>query len=300
MKTSTVSSSHKRHDLYGERLGARLQQLSPRLLAVAQYIDRHRGAVLNKTAIEIAADTQTSDATVIRAIQALGFSGLRDLKNVLAAWLDETLSTSARMATTVSSLTTDSNSSIDFVLKSYLVSCEMLGSEANREAISQASALLRAAKRVAVFGIGASSLLAEYAARLFNRNGTPAYVLNRTGAALSEQLIGMSQGDVLIMMAQRSAHREGTTTVEEAQRLGISIILLTGTPDAAFVSSADTVILIPRSAEAEKIPVHGTPLICLEILVLALAASAPEMPVKTVNRLYELSNSLTKPRKHGR
>ncbi|EXU76192.1 MULTISPECIES: MurR/RpiR family transcriptional regulator [Erwinia] len=299
MKTSTLPSGNH-PDLYGERLRACRHLLSPRLLAVAEYIDQHRTAVLNMTAIEIAAGTHTSDATVIRAIQALGFSGLRDVKNVLKGGLIDTLSFPARLATTVSALTPDTNSSTDFVLNSYLISCEMLATEANRAAISRATTLLQSASRIAVFGIGASSLLADYAVRLFNRNGTPAYALNRTGAGLSEQLVAMRKGDALIMLAQRSAHREGTTTVSEAQRLGMPVILLTGTPDAAFVDYADTVILIPRSAEAGKIPVHGTPLICLEILVLALAAAAPEVPMLTTNRLYELSNALTKPRKNGR
>ncbi|WP_233592539.1 MurR/RpiR family transcriptional regulator [Erwinia psidii] len=299
MKTST-SSSGTHPDLYGERFRACQHQLSSRLFAVAQYINQHRMAVLNKTAMEIAAETQTSDATVIRAIQALGFSGLRDVKNVLKGALIETLSFPARLATTVSALTPDANSSVDFVLDSYRLSCEMLSSGQNRVAISQATMLLQSAKRIAVFGIGASSLLAEYAVRLFNRNGNAAYPLNRTGAALSEQLVTMGRGDVLVMLAQRSAHREGITTVTEAQRLEVPVILLTGTPDAAFVDYADTVILIPRSAEAGKIPVHGTPLICLEMLVLALAAAAPEVPMLTANRLCELSHALTKPRKSSR
>jgi hypothetical protein len=36
------------------------------------------------------------------------------------------------------------------------------------------------------------------AARLFSRIGLPAYVMNRTGFSLAEQLIGLQRGDVLI------------------------------------------------------------------------------------------------------
>ncbi len=55
-----------------------------------------------------------------------------------------------------------------------------------------------------LFGIGASGILAEYTARLFSRIGLPAYVMNRTGFSLAEQLIGLQRGDVLIMMGQKS------------------------------------------------------------------------------------------------
>jgi DNA-binding MurR/RpiR family transcriptional regulator len=41
-------------------------------------VPNQRSMVLEQTAMEIAAATQTSDATVVRAIQALGFAGLRD------------------------------------------------------------------------------------------------------------------------------------------------------------------------------------------------------------------------------
>ncbi|MCM4201662.1 hypothetical protein MMS56_28945, partial [Escherichia coli] len=41
-------------------------------------------------------------------------------------------------------------------------------------------------------------------------------------------------GDVLIMMAQKSAHREGLTTLREARRLGIPVILLTNALDSRF------------------------------------------------------------------
>jgi DNA-binding MurR/RpiR family transcriptional regulator len=36
------------------------------------------------------------------------------------------------------------------------------------------------------------------------RIGLPAYVMNRTGFSLAEQLIGLQRGDVLIMMGQKS------------------------------------------------------------------------------------------------
>ncbi len=58
-----------------------------------------------------------------------------------------------------------------------------------------------------IFGIGASGILAEYTARLFSRIGLPAYVMNRTGFSLAEQLIGLQRGDVLIMMGQRPPSR---------------------------------------------------------------------------------------------
>jgi DNA-binding MurR/RpiR family transcriptional regulator len=98
--------------------------------------------------------------------------------------------------------------------------------------VAQAVALLSDARQVGIFGIGASGILAEYTARLFSRIGLPSYVMNRTGFSLAEQLIGLQRGDVLIMMGQKSPHREGMTALREARRLGIPTILLTQAVDS--------------------------------------------------------------------
>ena len=85
MKT-VVKREKGRVDMFGERFRARAHQQSPRLLAVVSYINENREAVLERTAMEIASATNTSDATVVRAIQALGFAGLRELKQTMERW----------------------------------------------------------------------------------------------------------------------------------------------------------------------------------------------------------------------
>ncbi|STW79188.1 RpiR family transcriptional regulator [Klebsiella michiganensis] len=200
---------------------ARAHQLSPRLLAVVSYINENREAVLERTAMEIAAATNTSDATVVRAIQALGFAGLRELKadhGALVRPVGDLVGKNDLHGGAPYPAT--SNSSIDFVLEGHQRACEVLARPDNRAAVAQAVALLTDARQVGIFGIGASGILAEYTARLLSRIGLPSYVMNRTGFSLAEQLIGLQRGDVLIMMGQKSPHREGMTTLREARRSG--------------------------------------------------------------------------------
>ena len=96
-----IQKDKVRVDIFGERFRTRASQLTPGLRVVASYINEHREVVLEQTAMEIAATLNTSDATVIRAIQALGFAGLRDLKRTLEQWLGPALSSSEKMSTTV-------------------------------------------------------------------------------------------------------------------------------------------------------------------------------------------------------
>ena len=289
MKT-VVKREKGRVDLFGERFRARAHQLSPRLLAVVSYINENREAVLDRTAMEIAAATNTSDATVVRAIQALGFAGLRELKQTMERWFGPSATSSEKMISTVSALSSDVNSSIDFVLDGHQRACEVLSRPANRAAV----ALLTDARQVGIFGIGASGILAEYTARLLSRIGLPSYVMNRTGFSLAEQLIGLQRGDVLIMMGQKSPHREGMTTLREARRLGIPTILLTQAVDSRFSQEAQVVIEVPRGGDNGRVPLHGTVLVCLEMIVLSVASTAPQKTVKSMKRINELHRAIGK------
>ncbi len=134
-------------DLFGERYRARAHQLSPRLRAVVSYINDNREVVLEHTAMEIATATQTSDATVVRAIQALGFAGLRELKQTMERWFGTSVTSAEKMRSTVTALSSDVNSSIDFVLEGHQRVCEVLSRADNRAAVAQAVALLSDARR---------------------------------------------------------------------------------------------------------------------------------------------------------
>ncbi|MBX4864406.1 MurR/RpiR family transcriptional regulator [Rhizobium bangladeshense] len=281
----------RRIDRFGERLKNRRGSLSPSLLSVADYIDQHRHAVLGKSALEIAAETGTSDATVIRAIQALGFEGLIDLKDTLEAHIGETDSPSEKMAATTLELSNSVDSAIDFVIADHRNAMEALSSPANREAMTKAISVLLEAKRIGIFGIGASGVLATYAARLFSRNGYASYALNLTGIALAEQLLTMEKGDALIMMAYGRAHREGMTTITEAERLGIPIVMLLGQEDTVLRKHADASIIIPR-AKTEHVALHGPTLVCLESMMLALATAARETTLQSLDRLLTLRGAI--------
>ncbi|MEG3132681.1 MurR/RpiR family transcriptional regulator [Rouxiella sp. T17] len=293
MKTAaSVLKTSQRSDVFGERLRARGHQLSPRLQSVLRYINENREGILENTALEIAAAVNTSDATVVRAVQALGFTGLRDLKTTLARWFEPVMNSTEKMHTTVDELTHDTQSSIDFVLEGHRQACDALSSAANRIALSQAVSLLNEARNVAVFGINASGILADYSVRLFNRIGLPAVSLNRVGIGLAEQLLALKRGDVLIMMAQKSAHREGMTTLREAKRLGIPLILLTNAVDSQFAKEAEVVINVPRGGENGRVPLHGTVLICLEMLVFSVASLSSQRTMRSMKRMQELHKGL--------
>lgn len=71
-------------DKLTERIRARIDGLPAAIVRVLDFIDSHRLDTLTLTAADIGVLTNTSDATVIRAVKALGYDGLNDLKEELS------------------------------------------------------------------------------------------------------------------------------------------------------------------------------------------------------------------------
>jgi len=274
-------------DRYTERLAARRDKLSPRMLRVADYIANNRAAVLSKSAVELAGEVGVSDATVIRTVQALGFAGLRDLKHLFEPFD----LTAAKLAHTINAVQHDTDRVVSYVLDEHRQVLESLSRTQTRRAIGHAAAILAQARRVALFGIGASGLLADYAARLFARSGMPAYALNRTGILLAEQLLGMATGDALVVLTQQNMQRELHTTVQEATRLQVPMVVIAGKRNHPLATHAAQMIVLPR-AKADGMSLHGPTLACLEMLMLGVAAHDPLRPVQTMERLLELRRSI--------
>lgn len=74
-------------DKLGIRIRARINELSPSLATVIEFIDANRLDAMTKSAVELGRMIGTSDASVIRAVKALGFDGFKELKQELAASL---------------------------------------------------------------------------------------------------------------------------------------------------------------------------------------------------------------------
>jgi hypothetical protein len=78
---------------------------------------------------------------------------------------------------------------------------------------------------------------------------------------------------VLIMMGQKSPHREGMTTLREAKWL-VFDRPADQAVDSRFSQEAQVVIDVLRGGQ--PMPLHGTVLVCLEMIVLSVASTTPQ------------------------
>jgi DNA-binding MurR/RpiR family transcriptional regulator len=86
---------------------------------VARFIDENREIVLASSAAALGDRTGTSDATVVRTIQALGFAGLGDLKRAILNSIGQVSTPADDMRRTLGDLEKSTGHALDSVLQAH-------------------------------------------------------------------------------------------------------------------------------------------------------------------------------------
>ena len=277
-------------DLYRTRLDAHAARLSPASLRVACHIDANRASVLASSASKLAAAIGTSDATVIRTVQSLGFKGLGDLKQALLPSLERETGLVGDMRRTLADVGRSTERAIASVLDAHDDALRLLRSPESLGRIAAAVGVLHPAERIAIFGIGPSASLAGYVATLLARGGRQVAMLNATGSMLADQMLSLRVGDALLVLAYGRVHAEVVAVFGEARRLGLPVVLVTDSLDERLARSA-AVVLRALRGRADRVALHGATVVCLESLVLGLAA-ANTGTVASLERLNRLRGSI--------
>ncbi len=263
----------------GQRLGATG-------LRVAKFIDENRQLVLASSAAALGAQIGTSDATVLRTIQTLGFASLAELKAAILK--SETVSTPADdMRRTLIDLEKTTGEALDSVLQVHREGLNILQSATCRARIAAAVRVLDGAERIAVFGIGPSSALATYVSILLGRSGRRSRTINATGSMLADQLLDLRAGDALLVLAYGRLYREVKALFTEARALSLPTVLITEADDTPLAKLADVCVAIPRGRPGQ-VALHGTTLVGLETLILSLAAANPNAALASLDNLNRL------------
>jgi DNA-binding MurR/RpiR family transcriptional regulator len=249
------------------------QELGAAGVRVAKFIDENRPVVLASSAAALGARIGTSDATVLRTVQTLGFSSLADLKRaILNAGAASTPADDMRR--TLVDLEKATVEALDGILRAHAEGLAVLQSRKCRAQIAASVRVLDGADRIVVFGIGPSAALASYASILLARSGRHSRTISATGSMLADQLLDLGAGDALLVFA-------------EAKALRLPTVLVTEADDTPLAKLADVCVVIPRGRPGQM-ALHGTTLVGLEALVLSLAAAKPKAALASLENLNRL------------
>jgi DNA-binding MurR/RpiR family transcriptional regulator len=276
---------------FEQRIVERLGQMSPAEQRVVRYFQDNREEVLIASAAALAAKAETSDATVVRATKALGFSGLEDLRRTLAGELRSSLSLAERLTRTLGEVGDNPSAAFELALDIHLRSLESLRRSITSEQFERAVDGIAGARRILVFGIGPSSAIAEYLVVQLARFGLDAASLTNTGILFADDLRKLRGGDLIIMLAYGRVYAELAALLDEIDRHGLRSFLITDTLAATLRHRVELVLPVPRG-HAEMLSMHTATLGFIEALLVGVATRRPDETLGSLKELNEAREKL--------
>ncbi len=239
------------------------------------------------SAQEIAAAAGTSDATVVRTATSLGYPSLRELRRSLADDTDDT-DLSARLGATIGG----SRSAHDVLATAadrQLKALDTLLRRVSPADFDKAAAVIADAAHVWWCGTGPSAHLAQYAAFLCRRLGTPSGSFTHAGTDHADELLALKPKHAVVVLAYGRIHPYVRVLLQHAARVDAKVVLVTDTMNPGTASPIAARLNAGRGTPG-LFATHGPTVVLLEALVLATAAANPrgsKSALTTLNSLRE-------------
>jgi DNA-binding MurR/RpiR family transcriptional regulator len=270
-----------------ERIAAARPGLSPAEERVATFFAQHREEVVFLSAMEMAGRLDTSDATVIRAAQSLGYTGLPALKTELRDALRTRATPTLRLGRSLEDLGEDPSSVLEHVLATEIQLLHDARETLRAPDFARALDLLAAAERIVIQGLGPNAPLAEYFAARLQRMRRSAIAVGTRGQALADALLDMRKGDVVVVLAYERSNPESELTLERARELRLPSILVTDTLGLALAGQF-TVALSARRAGGGMFHLSAITVVVLDALLFGLAGRDRAGALGAAEELQEL------------
>jgi DNA-binding MurR/RpiR family transcriptional regulator len=285
-----VTGSEGSGEALAQRIGRRIGALSPAERRVAEYLWKHPGMIVLSTAAELAGQTGTSDATVVRTVKALGYAGLPELKRAIGHQVVSD-TPAARLRREVEQAGGDTAALLDELL----AECVDRLTETRRllaePAFTAAVELFAEAEEVIGYGLGLSELPMRYLAMRLRRLGWRARSSAATGFRLADDLLPLGPRHLVVLNAPQRLLPDLRTLVGHARSAGAKVLLLTDSLGATLDSQVDvtlTAVYSPSRLTAEGL----TAAFVLDCLLLALAKRNPAAAAEQSELLNSLRGKL--------
>ncbi len=189
---------------------------------VADFILKYAEELIYLTVTELAERTQTSESTVVRLCQKIGYKGYQEFKIMLARDLVGPAETVYEQIGPTDSLEALKTKVFQANAQALKDTIEVLSDEELGKAVE----VLARARRLEIYGIGGSAPLAFDAYHKFMKLGLCASWLNDSDLmAMSSSLLDSS--DVVLGISHTGASRDVCDAMENAQNAGATTICIT-------------------------------------------------------------------------
>ncbi|MFD8979403.1 MurR/RpiR family transcriptional regulator [Streptomyces sp. NPDC059564] len=258
--------------------------------AVAEAVAADPAGCARLTVTALAERTGTSEATVVRTARLLGYPGYRDLRLALAA-LAAQQESGAAPAVTVDIAVDDPLA--DVVAKLAHEEAQTLADTAAGLDLAQLSAAVDAlagARRIDVYGVGASGLVGQDLAQKLLRIGLIAHAHHDPHLAVTNAVL-LRPGDVAVAVTHSGGTGDVIEPLRHAFEHGATTIAVTGRPTSPVTQYADLVLATSAARETRLRPAamssRTSQLLVVDCLFVGVAQRTYETAAPALAASYE-------------
>lgn len=271
------------------------ETLSTSERAVAQYVvSAPVESLLFASAQELGTASGTSNATVVRAMQRLGYAGLPALKRELTSDFTSAVPPEVRLRQRIAHVGRDLDDIWGEVFDEAQERIEHARRLTPGESLRDAVGFLAEAPEIHCYGVAASELAARHLALALGRIGRRARYFGDTGFTLADRLLAVRQGDAVVIFQPGRALTELTVLIERARAVGARVVLVTDELAELYGPRVDAVLTAPHTPTGITTEAL-TALVVADALLLALATLDEGRAVETSHQLTALREQLLAP-----
>jgi len=273
-----------------EEFRQRLEENYPTLTKseqrIATYVLSDYNQVAFLSAAELAQRMEVSEATVVRFAQSLGFSGFPELRQHLQELFVARVDHAAELRKRLSELSPEADP-LEQVIRMEIEYLSDALRTVSREAFNEAVRLICAGRRLFVYSLSGSAILAELFEHRLRRFGMDVVPVTQTGREVCEKLLTLTGDDVVLAILFHRISKVSEAALAYARSCGCKVILLTDSLSPHLKDRVDVYL------EARRGPVMAfrsltVPLAVSQALMLAIAKANAQRSMATLNRLDEL------------
>jgi len=247
--------------------------------------------LLYLSATELGQVSKTSNATVIRTLQSLGYAGLAELKDLVAAPSRST-GRQERLRSRMAATGGDPEQVWERVLTESIQRIELLNEHLSTEAFGEAVRLVLDAREVATYGFGANYVVAEHLTLKLNRLGLRSRCMTTAGFRLADDLLAVGADDVVVVIAPGRMATDAEVVIDRARAVGAGIVLLSEQTVAERLADDVTVALhVPKTVTGITAELLTT-IVTTDALAQAVAAADTERTLESAHTLESLRQQL--------
>ena len=252
---------------------------------VADFILRHPDELIYLTVTELAERMSTSESTVVRLCQKIGYKGYQEFKIMLARDLVGPTETVYEQIEPGDDLSTVKSKVFQANAQALRDTIEVL----DDAELSKAVDALAVATRVDLYGVGGSGPLAQDAYHKFLKLGIRAVALSDGDLmAMSSALLG--PGDVALGISHTGASRDVTDALGRAKANGATTICITHRSSSPITKVADIRLVTAAKQTAFRSDASSSriaQLTIIDTLYVGVAHKAHDRSLKTIEKTRE-------------